>query len=207
MTWGSYGAYLAFALVVVVLPGQDFALTVRNSLGGGFRSGVLTSAGIATSNVVQGSAAALGLGAVIAHSQVAFNAIRWAGVAYLCWLGLQALRSAVKGNYATLTHPGEHGHQVASFRQGFLSNITNPKVLTLYLSVLPQFLGHASVVGALTLAYTHVVLGLAWSLTLVLFLHQLRLWLQRRPIRRALDALTGCALLAFGAKLAAESQR
>lgn len=210
MTWTTYGAYITFAIVVVLVPGQDFAVTVRNSLAGGARSGVFTSAGIATSNLVQGSAAAFGLGALIVHSQLAFNIVRWIGVGYLCWLGVQAFRSALSGNYdMTATGPGRPPtvvRYIAGFRQGFLSNITNPKVLTLYLSVLPQFLSHATVASALLLAYTHALLGLLWSLVLVAFLYQARSWFARRPIRRALDAFTGCALLGFGVKLATEQR-
>ncbi|WP_279579465.1 LysE family translocator [Fodinicola feengrottensis] len=141
MTLTSYLSYLAFAIVVTIAPGPDFALTVTNSLRGGRKAGLLTSLGIASSNVLQGTAAALGLGALIVHSQWAFTTIRWAGVAYLAYLGIQTIRSAIKGRYDLSELPAD---QVSApkwlrFQQGFLSNITNPKVLTLYLSVLPQF--------------------------------------------------------------------
>jgi threonine/homoserine/homoserine lactone efflux protein len=210
MTLTSYLSYLAFAIVVIVAPGPDFALTVANTLRSGRKGGLLTSAGIASSNVIQGSAAALGLGALIVHSQVAFNVIRWAGVAYLCYLGIQTIRSAIKGQYAVDDDLAGNGGRKAPgwlrFQQGFLSNITNPKVLTLYLSVLPQFLGtSAALPDALLLAYSHAFFGFAWLVLLVTFLHQIREFLRRRPIRRALDAVTGLAMLAFGAKLATES--
>lgn len=206
MTWSSYGVYLLVAVVVVIAPGPDFALTVKNALVGGARGGLGTALGIATSNVVQGSAAALGLGALIMRSQPVFEAIRWAGVCYLLYLGVQALRAAVRGTYATApetTGAGVRG--VRAYRQGFLSNITNPKVLTLYLSVLPSFLGRSgSPVDALLLAYTHALLSLAWLSLIVVFLGRLRPWLVRRAVRRVLDAAVGCALVAFGVRLATE---
>ncbi|WP_163510927.1 LysE family translocator [Fodinicola acaciae] len=210
MTLTSYLSYLAFAIVVIVAPGPDFALTVANTLRGGRTGGMLTSLGIATSNVVQGTAAALGLGALIVHSQLAFNVIRWAGVAYLCYLGVQTIRSAIKGQYAIDDTADVNGGRKAPawlrFQQGFLSNITNPKVLTLYLSVLPQFLGtSAALPDALLLAYSHAFFGFAWLVVLVTFLHQIRAFLRRRRVRRTLDAATGVAMLGFGAKLATEA--
>lgn len=84
--------------------------------------------------------------------------------------------------------------------------MTNPKVLVMYLSVLPQFLipGVTTTVDALLLAYTVGVLGAVWLLTLVLVVHRVRGWLSRRRVRRSLDAVTGAALLGFGAALAVE---
>lgn len=210
MSWDSFAVYVGLAVIVILVPGPDFALVLKNSLLGGPRGGLATSLGITTSNLVQGSAAALGLGALIAASQPAFTALRWAGVAYLCYLGVQALRSAwIGGAHTTSGEPTSrrsHGWSWRRYRQGFVSNITNPKVLTLYLSILPQFLGSSpSVADAMVLAYTHAVLGLAWLLVLVVFLHQIRTVIRREPVRRTLDAVTGCVLLGFGVRLATES--
>ncbi|HEY3685391.1 MAG TPA: LysE family translocator [Streptosporangiaceae bacterium] len=208
MTWSSYGVYLAVAVLVVIAPGPDFALTVKNALVGGSRGGLGTALGIATSNVAQGSAAALGLGALIMRSQPLFEAIRWAGVCYLLYLGVQALRAAVRGAYSPAPEAaGARVRGLRAYRQGFLSNITNPKVLTLYLSVLPSFLGRSgSVADGLLLAYTHALLSLAWLTLIVVFLGRLRPWLVRRTIRRALDAIVGCALIGFGVRLAFASK-
>jgi len=93
----------------------------------------------------------------------------------------------------------------AGWRQGFLSNITNPKVLVFYLAVLPQFPSPGAGVGLLTgYAVSHAVVGLAWSVVLVLAMARARRVLARRRVRRALDAVTGAALLGFGARLATE---
>lgn len=199
--------YVVVAVFVVLAPGPDFALTVKNALMGATRGGLATALGISTSNAVQGSAAALGLGAVIMRSQVAFEVIRWAGVCYLAYLGIQAVRSALRGEYTrSPERTGTRVRALRAYRQGFLSNITNPKVLTLYLSILPQFLGHSGMGGALTLAYTHAALSLTWLTILVLFLGRIRPWLLRRGVRRALDALVGCALIGFGVRLATSSR-
>jgi threonine/homoserine/homoserine lactone efflux protein len=201
-----YATFVLFATVLVLVPGADFAVVVKNTLTGGRRRGSWAAGGVTASNVVQGAAAATGLGAVVVRVEPLFQAIRWIGVAYLCWLGVQALRSAVRGRYPAMP-AGEAvpDQAVAGWRQGFLSNVTNPKVLVFYLAVLPQFLGPGTPVPVLAAyALTHAVLGLGWLLLLVAGLDRARAVLARRPVRRGLDALTGCALLGFGARLAAE---
>ncbi|GAA4532960.1 LysE family translocator [Amycolatopsis samaneae] len=208
MTWSAYGSYLVIAVLIVLAPGPDTMVMLKNALAGGAKGGLLTTAGIFAGNAVQGTAAALGLGVVIAKSQPVFVTLKWLGAAYLLFLGFQALRGAWRGDY---TGVAEAQRRKASgfrrWREGFLSNITNPKVLVLYLSVLPQFLdpGHTTTLDALTLAYTVAVLGSAWLLVLLFFVHRVRGWLERRRVRRALDGVTGTALIGFGAALAMES--
>jgi threonine/homoserine/homoserine lactone efflux protein len=180
---------------------------LKNALSGGFRGGLLASLGIFTGNAVQGSAAALGLGVLIAKSQPVFQVLKWIGAAYLVFLGFQALRGAFRGNYDVVEQAQRRrGGGFRRFREGFLSNVTNPKVLVLYLSVLPQFLTPESSFGdSLLLAYTVAALGVLWLLVLLVFVHRVRTWLERRRVRRALDGVTGTALLGFGAALALES--
>jgi RhtB (resistance to homoserine/threonine) family protein len=200
---GSYWTFLTFAALLVVAPGPDFAVVVKNALIGGRRRGAWTSVGVTCSNAVQGTAAAVGLGALILRSQPLFEAIRWAGVAYLAYLGMQALRSARRGATPRAETSGES--TARGWRQGFLSNITNPKVLVFYIAVLPQFLAPGAPITAVAaLAYTHAVLSLAWLLLVVAALHRARRWLARGAVRRCLDAITGSVLLGFGALLASE---
>ncbi|PRY51040.1 threonine/homoserine/homoserine lactone efflux protein [Geodermatophilus tzadiensis] len=205
--WSGYGTFVLLAVVLVLVPGPDFAVVVRNTLAGGRRRGAWSAVGITASNVVQGTAAATGLAAVVVRVEPLFQAIRWIGVGYLAYLAVQAFVSAVRGRYADLDGGGTAagGGASAGLRQGFLSNVTNPKVLAFYLAVLPQFLGPGTAVPVLmAYALTHAAVGLVWLLGLVTVLHRARRLLARRPVRRALDAFTGCALLAFGARLAAD---
>ncbi len=207
MTWSTYGTFLVFATVLVLVPGPDFAVVLKNTLAGGRRRGWWCAAGVASSNAVQGAAAATGLGALITASQPLFEAIKWAGIAYLALLAVQALRSAIRGHYAALDEHQSSGRgpALAGWRQGFLSNITNPKVLVFYLAVLPQFLGpEAGPPVLLAYALSHAALSLVYLTVLVLGLARARRVLNRRRVRRALDALTGVALLSFGTRLATE---
>jgi threonine/homoserine/homoserine lactone efflux protein len=207
MSWSRYGEFLAFTVVLVVIPGPDFAVVTKNTLVGGRRRGRWTALGVSGSNLIQGTAAAFGLSALIVRVQPLFEAIKWAGVAYLAYLGVQALRSARRGEYAPLDGDEEScaAQNAAGFRQGFLSNITNPKILVFYLAVLPQFLTPGASLGwLLVLAWSLAVLGLVYLLALVTGLHGARRLLMRRKVRRTLDATTGAVLLGFGARLATE---
>jgi len=203
-----YGTYLVIVVLIVLAPGPDTMVMLKNSLSGGFRGGLLATLGIVTGNALQGSAAALGLGVVIAKSQPVFLTLKWVGAAYLVFLGVQALRGAWRGDYQGVEDVRRaRASGFRRFREGFLSNITNPKVLVLYLSVLPQFLDPARTTtwDALVLAYTVAVLGGLWLLALLFFVHRVRAWLKRRRVRRALDGVTGTALVGFGAALALDS--
>lgn len=212
VTWGSYGTYLVFVVLLVLAPGPDTAVLLKNSLVGGKRGGLTTAFGVAAGNSVQATAAALGVGALITRSQPVFDAVRIVGAIYLCWLGIQAFRAARRGGgaldieTAEATEGRTRAHAWRWFRQGMLSNVTNPKVLALYLSVLPQFLseGHASTQTALLLAYTVVVLGLAWQLVVVAVVERARRWIRRPRVRVSLEAITGAALIGFGIGLVAE---
>jgi threonine/homoserine/homoserine lactone efflux protein len=207
MSWSKYAEFLAVAVLLILIPGPDFAVVTKNTLAGGRGRGRWTALGVSSSNFVQGTAAACGLGALIVRAQPVFQAIKWAGVAYLLFLGAQAIRSAVRGQYAPLDgeEPGAARQTAAGWRQGFLSNITNPKVLVFYLAVLPQFLTPGANVGwLLALAWSHAVLALGYLLVLTAALSRAKLLLMRRRIRRGLDATTGAVLLGFSAKLATE---
>lgn len=208
MVWSAYGAFLAVAVILVLIPGPDFAVVTKNALTGGRRRGWWSAIGVASSNGLQGVLAVAGLGAVIVRVEPLFEAVRWAGIAYLAFLGLQAFRSAWRGDYP-LQPAGEAagaGHSWRGWRQGFLSNITNPKVLVFYLAVLPQFLGpHAAVVTLLLFAASHAVLSLLYLLALVSVMDRARRLLGRRNVRRGLDVATGTALLGFSARLATEN--
>jgi threonine/homoserine/homoserine lactone efflux protein len=189
------------------VPGPDFAVVTKNTVTGGRRRGWWSAVGVASSNATQGALAAAGLGAVIVRVEPLFQAVKFAGIAYLLFLGAQALRSAWRGDYAQQPTDvdGDDGRALRGWRQGFLSNITNPKVVVFYLAVLPQFIGaHAAVLTLLLFALSHALLSLLYLLVLVTVLARARRVLARRRVRRALDIATGTALVGFGARLATE---
>jgi threonine/homoserine/homoserine lactone efflux protein len=205
MSWSKYAEFLAFAAVLVLIPGPDFAVVTKNTLVGGHRRGRWTALGVSSSNLVQGTAAAFGLGALIVRVQPLFEAVKWAGVGYLAYLGAQAIRSAIRGHYPPPAEASDAAASLTGWRQGFTSNITNPKVLVFYLAVLPQFLTPGAGLGwLLIMAWSHAVLSLSYLFALVTGLHGARRLLERRKVRRGLDATTGAVLLGFSARLATE---
>src|SRR5437763_15356416 len=116
---GQLAAFLGGSLVVIVTPGQDTALTIRNTLGGGRRGGFLTALGVVSGQLTWALAASAGLAAVLLASRPVFTGLRLAGAAYLVFLGAHALRSAIRGRRRD--HPQRRAG--APYRQGVLSNL------------------------------------------------------------------------------------
>jgi threonine/homoserine/homoserine lactone efflux protein len=187
-------AFLGVSLVVIVTPGQDTALTIRNTLQGGRVAGIRTAAGVALGQAAWALAAAAGVTALLRASEPAFLALRIAGAAYLVWLGALALRSALRGSAAHL--PARCG---ASLRQGLLSNLGNPKMAVFFTSLLPQF-GH-SFPTLLGLGLVFCALTLAWLSAYAVAVARAGDLLRRSRVRRALDAVTGTVLVALGVRL------
>src|SRR5262249_6583155 len=135
VTWSAYGEFLAFALVLVLIPGPDFAVVTKNALAGGHRRGRWTAFGVVSSNIVQGTAAASGLSGLLAGPRPASGGARGAGVPSRASRGPGGVRPAAGGRSPPLDagEPAAAGAAFGGWRQGFLSNLTNPKVLVFYL--------------------------------------------------------------------------
>lgn len=202
----SFTAFLLLVVTVALVPGLDFALIVRATLLGGRRRGWWTAAGIGLASALQGLAVALGLGAAIVRIHPLFLAIRWAGVAYLAWLGLAALRTALRGEYPEAALPPAAGGAWTGLRQGVLCNLTNPKILVFFLALLPQFVGpQDSLLTWVGHAWLLPLVGTSWLCAVVAFVGVVRRVMLRRTVRRIADAVTGVVLLGFGARLATEA--
>ncbi|MEV7567707.1 LysE family translocator [Streptomyces tanashiensis] len=200
-------ALWSFALVVGLLtltPGLDTALVLRTAaLGHRARAwGVVL--GIQTGVLAWGALTSLGVTALLTASQVAYEALRWAGAAYLVWMGVQMLRRTARETPESGTAPATRDTFASGWRQGTLTNLLNPKVGVFYVAVLPQFLpadtNHLAM--GLLLTTEHILLGLLWSTALIAGARLLSTWLRRPAARRALDRLTGTVITAFGLRLA-----
>jgi threonine/homoserine/homoserine lactone efflux protein len=189
-------AFLGIAAIVIVVPGPDTALTVRNTLAGGRARGVATVFGVCSGLFVWTIAASAGLAALITASQPLFDAIRIAGALYLVWLGLQTLR----GHGASVDVRPRPG---SGYRQGLLSNLGNPKIVVFFTSLLPQFASGFTALAALGLVFC--VLTFVWLVASAVVVSRARTAILRPRVRRAVDACAGAAFVAFGLRLAAES--
>jgi threonine/homoserine/homoserine lactone efflux protein len=197
-------AFLGISLVVIMTPGQDTALTIRNTLAGGRRNGLRTALGVSCGQVVWALAASTGLAALLAASEPAFDAIRLAGAAYLIVLGAQALRDAIRGRAeATATSPAGRAR---GFQQGLVSNLGNPKMAVFFTGLLPQFAPAegSALATMLALGVVFAALTLVWLTLYAFAVARARVALSRPRVRRTLDAVMGTALIALGVRLAAE---
>lgn len=192
------------ALLLTLTPGLDTALVLRTAAVEGGRKAMRAGGGIVTGVLIWGLIAALGLGAVLAVSRLAYTLLQIAGAAYLLWLGWKLISGALK-SLPTLhadDPPLVRGERW--FLRGLLTNLLNPKVGVFYVSLLPQFVpADVPVVGfSVLLAGIHAAMGLLWFAALVLATRPLARWLRRPTVMRSLDALTGLALMGFGLRLA-----
>jgi threonine/homoserine/homoserine lactone efflux protein len=190
--------FLAVSAIVVVTPGVDMALVTKNALLHGREAARATALGVNLGILVWSLAAALGLAAVIAASAIAFTAIKLAGALYLVYLGLRALLGSHEPAVVRA-----HG---SAFRQGLASNLLNPKIAVFFTSLLPQFVDadHARPQDLLLLGVLFNCLGVIWLLTYAEVAARGRDVLVRPCVKRALDRLTGVALVALGVRLAVE---
>ena len=195
-------AFVAVSAVVICTPGQDTALTIRNTLGGGRRSGVATAAGVALGQAVWTLAASAGLVALLSASEPAFRALKLAGAAYLVYLGAHSLYAALRRRERADRPRGEGAPPPRALRQGVLSNLGNPKMAVFFASLLPQF--GDSFLALLALGLLFCTLTFAWLTFYAFAVDRLRRLLGG-PVRRVLDAITGAVLVALGIRLARES--
>jgi threonine/homoserine/homoserine lactone efflux protein len=192
-------SFFGVSALVIVTPGQDTALTIRNTLRAGRRGGVFTALGVATGQCGWALATSAGLAALLVASEPVFHAIRWFGAAYLIFLGLQSLARAVRGTEA----PHDRARRSrSSYRQGLVSNLGNPKMAVFFSSLLPQF-AH-TFAGLLALGLVFAAMTLSWLSAYAFAVAKAGDVLRRPAIRRAVDAVVGAVLVAFGVRLAAE---
>jgi threonine/homoserine/homoserine lactone efflux protein len=196
-------AFLLVATVLIVVPGQDTALTIRNTIAGGRAGGLATAGGITSAQAVWTAATAAGLAALLVASRPAFDAVRIVGVAYLLVLGVRMLRDALRRTRgAADAVRGAARTPRRAYRQGLLSNLSNPKMGVFFTSLLPQFAGSFS--GVLALGALFAGMTLAWLAAYAAVVARIGDAILRPRVRRAIDAVTGLVLLAFGARLATE---
>jgi len=192
------------AAIVIVTPGPDTALTVRNTLFGGRRSGVLTAAGVGAGQACWTLAASAGVVALLQASEPAFLALRLVGAAYLVLLVVQALAGAFRGRDGPVaaTPDGRMAGRTA-FRQGLISNLGNPKMAVFFTSLLPQF-GGASFFALLLFGLVFCSMTVAWLAGYATAVARAGDFFRRVGIRRTLEGLTGAVLIALGLRLVVE---
>jgi threonine/homoserine/homoserine lactone efflux protein len=198
-------SFIAVAAVVVVMPGADMAVVARNTFSRGRSAGLRTVGGTMLGLTVHGTAAVLGLSALLATSSTAFEVVKIVGAAYLVGLGLRTLWStrrrdtvATPAARPRLPGPGD------PLLQGFLTNVLNPKMAVFFVSFVPQFVaGDAPATPQIVvLSLVFVAMGAAWLVTYVAALGSLSGVLARSRVRRWMDRTVGTLLVGVGVRLA-----
>ena len=199
------GVFFAVTVPLVATPGASTAVVLRNSIAGGTRAGLFTAVGCNTASVCYGLLTAFGFAAALQEWPSTWLVLRAAGVAYLAWLGFNSLARAISGaggkSPDTRRADPDLWHCASS---GFLTNVLNPSLAAYYLVLIPQFIPRGAPFArqALTLTSIHVALAVTWhSAWAVAGSTMARVLSSGRP-RRALDAITGIALLAIALKVA-----
>ncbi|MBF8222809.1 MULTISPECIES: LysE family translocator [Halomonadaceae] len=204
--------FLVAITLLTLSPGVDTLLVIRNASRGGVRDGVLTSLAICCGLFVHAAISALGISLILLQSAWAFSLLKLAGAGYLIWLGLQSLLSARRGRLLPVAGVrGAASRRVPVWqplREGFLSNVLNPKTVVFYMAFLPQFIapGDPALAKSLFLAGVHFVIANLWQISLALMVSSAGHWLAKRWVARGLDGVTGAVMVALGIRLALERQ-
>ncbi|WP_248291602.1 LysE family translocator [Neoroseomonas marina] len=199
--------YLLACLVLIVTPGPDMAFVLGQTLAGGARRGWAATAGVYAGVCIHIGLAAAGVAALVAASPVLFTTLRIAGAAYLVWLGTQALRAAMRHDPSG--HPVEATPSLlAAFRQGFLTNLLNPKVGLFFLAFVPLFVDPArgpAWLQMLILGPMAPTLALPFYAMLIPGAAHVAGRLRTSSAGRWLDAAAGALFLGLGVRLLAGS--
>jgi threonine/homoserine/homoserine lactone efflux protein len=198
-------AYVVAAGLLTLTPGLDTALILRTAAVEGPKRAAFAQVGINIGCLIWGAAVALGLGALLEASQLAFTLLKWAGAAYLVWLGLNLILKP-RERFEIAAGAPTGGGDFTWMRRGLLTNLLNPKIGVFYVSFLPQFLPNGVQAGPFIflLAVIHVVIGTCWSACLIAATQPIAAALKRPAIVRWLDRATGVVFLGFGVRLALE---
>lgn len=194
-------AFSLAALLLTLTPGLDTALILRTACAEGGKKAFQAAMGIDTGCFIWGALVALGLGALLAVSELAYTILKICGAGYLCWLGLQLLR---RPRSSFSENDGNTSSQGNWFVKGMLGNVLNPKMGIFYVSFLPQFIpaGHSPLIWTFILVSIHVLIGTLWSVTLIMSTHFASGILKKSRVIRAMDRATGGLFLCFAARLA-----
>ncbi len=201
---------IPFLLVVAVLtvtPGPDMALVLRNGVRGGTRLAWWTGLGCCAGIAVHATAAVIGLSALLAASATAYTVVKLVGAAYLVYLGLSALwHTRRKPEAAPTTEQLGETSPVLAFRQGVLSNVLNPKIALLFLTLLPQFIGTSEprLATSAVLAAVFLAVAVVWWRVFTLLISALSRVLSKNKVRTTFERVTGVVLVALGLRVALE---
>ncbi|RSD30435.1 LysE family translocator [Vibrio pectenicida] len=201
-------AFLIAITILTLTPGLDTALVIRNASRGGAKDGIAASLGICFGLFVHATLSAVGISAILAQSAEVFSMVKMIGAVYLIWLGVSTIKDIYKGKSDAIGWSRvQHKSNIKrSVREGFLSNVLNPKTAVFYLAFLPQFINpEGSVIGqTMAMASIHFVIAMVWQSGLAVSLSCAKNIISNANFLRRMEATTGAVLVGLGIKLMSE---
>lgn len=200
--------FVLMCIFLIILPGPDTAIATKNTVTLGRIGGLKTALGTCCALLIHTSAAVLGLSAIIVKSAYLFSIFKYVGAVYLIYLGVKTLWSLKKKEEAATVEMNtmSKSTNTSSFKQGFLTNILNPKVAVFFLTFLPQFVdsGSNTFLPFLIMGITYTVLTAVWFLLYIYLINQISAFMKKPKTQNMIEGITGTILIGFGIKLALE---
>lgn len=203
-----FAAWIAVAVVLIVTPGPDTALIIRNALRGGARSASLSALGIGLGSSAWATASVLGVAVLLESSDLAFTLLKYAGAAYLIYLGLRSLIGSFRKDADAGTSPRSKRRETSNaFGQGLLNNLLNPKAGAIFFSVMPQFIEpHDSVVRLVLMVACYDAMVVAWLCLYGYAVSRAGRSRMGDGVRKSLERVTGAVMVGLGVRLAFEQR-
>ncbi|MGC2838217.1 LysE family transporter [Bacillus subtilis] len=201
-------AYIPIAAMMVIIPGADTMLVMKNTLRYGPKAGRYNILGLATGLSFWTVIAILGLSVVIAKSVILFTTIKYLGAAYLIYLGVKSFFAKSMFSLDDMQTQAKNmasspkRYYKTSFMQGSLSNILNPKTVLVYVTIMPQFINLNGNINQqlIILASILTLLAVLWFLFLVYIINYAKKWMKNSKFQKVFQKITGIILVGFGIK-------
>jgi threonine/homoserine/homoserine lactone efflux protein len=206
----NFEAFIVAITLLTITPGIDTVLVIKNTSRSGGRDGVVTSLGICLGLFVHATFSAVGISAILLQSAELFLAMKWIGAAYLIWLGIGGLKAAFKGHKGLAIDDSvvRSSSLRRSLKEGFLSNMLNPKTAIFYLAFLPQFIDpqYSPLLQAMTMAAIHFVIAMIWQCGLAAAVSSAKRLFANPIALKSMEGITGSVLIFLGSKLLLDEQ-
>ncbi len=217
MSGAQVGAFMIASALLIIVPGVDMALLMRQVVAHGRRAALITLAGLATGMLTHTVLATIGLSAVLMTSATAYTAVKIMGAVYLVWIGVQTLwatrhRGGANDDRPINADASGRGRSMTvrhAYGLGLLSNLTNPKVALFFLTFLPQFVAPQARDANVTaqtaaLGLLFCAMGISFLVVYILAIERVSPWLRLSAVQRTIERVTGAVLIALGVRLAVQ---
>ena len=203
----NYLLFVFMSFMLIILPGPDTAIITKNTMTKSRIAGFQTTFGMLTALLIHTLAAVFGLSTLIVKSALLFSVLKYLGAFYLIYLGCKSMLVIAKNRHPIdpLT-ASKNFAEKPYFKQGFLSNLLNPKVAVFFLTFLPQFAGNGNdaFIDFLLLGLTYTILTLIWFCLYIYLINYISEFMKQPATAKAVEGITGGILILFGIRLAFE---